>query len=736
MKREGLTLNESGRRGSRGAGADSPGRRLGVDGRRPLYGNVGASKILRILGPEMFAPVTAEQVPGRIVWCNFELARELGFDVPPSNLMTPEFHARLVDALSYRAVGPGETTGGGKVIRIYADRYGGAGVSPALGSARSAFLKYGNLLLKGVGFTPLFKHDNEDDFAHSTGLMPLGEGQFEAVFGEVNDNLFTHGTTRVLALIDQDRHLVYPDGKKRLCAVAVRAGTQLRPGHVLAARVPRKNFRLGLFVAITRETGQLVRRRGAGTTPDLKATMLRVVDDHALAAAELFRWRMLHGAISSSNMEMGAAMLDLATQTSQPRTAPIRILTWDTSVYGLEHVERANQLEAMYRPLLRSIPAPRRRRLNAVPVDIHGETARRYEKHLPPVLLRAAGLKGEVAARVNATAPALARRFTATIAAMARLRNPGSMKASRSRPLGAGASVLDVFNLLRVFPPKYFADPEGAHGRSVRDALKPVFKGNRWCRAKNRAAVRALAGEFESAYRELLGAAEAFAEEYYGGRRNMRASVAARAAFENRPLTELYFSKLFREFRAAEGAYAATRDAGVFGAAVDGRIADSLRNVDSLLAQGATLRTRAGVYEVERRTIAGVGYAVRAWDDGRQKRLVRACVPVRSEGGRYDVPLFGLSGLRISQVRAFRCRYSTGESNHGGEAAARLDLSEPGEPVLCVEIKSEPYAAGELKVTFYNPAGRASRASGFSFRGYTFAVPDRQELHKLIKRRR
>jgi hypothetical protein len=688
----------------------------------------------------MFATVAAEQVSGKIVWCNFALARELGFDVPPSNLMTSEFHAHLIDALSYRAVQPKEATGDGKIIRLYADRYGGAGVAPALGSARSGFLPYGNLFLKGIGFTPLFKHDNADDFAHSTGLMPLGEGLFEAVFGEVNDNLFTHGTTRILALIDQDKHLVYPDGRKRLCAIAVRAGTQLRPGHLLAVRIRRKNFRLHLFLAITRASGQLVMRRGStamALTPDIKATMLRVLDDHARSSAELFRWRMLHGALSPSNMEMSAAMLDLATQTSQPRTAPIRVLTWDGSIFGREHLERAIQLWVMYRALLRSITTPQRRRLNAVAIDLTDEIGRRYERHLPLVLLRAVGLKEEVAAHINAAAPALARRFTATFNAMARLRNPGSMLASRSRPLSESASVLDVFNLLRVFPKKYFANPAGRHYRSIRAALKPVFKGNQFQRAKKRTAVQAFIREFESIYRELISVAETVAEKYYAGRRNMQASIVARAAFENRPFAALYFSKLFREFRAAEVAYTATGDVATVSAAIDERVTASLRNVDALLAQGTTRRMPAGVFEVERRTIAGVDYAVRAWDNRQQKRRMRVCVPVEHAGGRYAIPLFGLSGLGKRQVQSFRCRFTTDGWQHSEENVARLELVESRKLVLSLEIKCEPYTVGELAVIFDNADGRAAHPTAeYNFRGYTFAIPDRQELHKLTKSQR
>src|ERR1051326_5993161 len=60
------------------------------------------------LGKDWFAEFPARRVPGKVVWCNFELARQLGFDVPRSDQLTREFEDELIAKLSLRALTPGE----------------------------------------------------------------------------------------------------------------------------------------------------------------------------------------------------------------------------------------------------------------------------------------------------------------------------------------------------------------------------------------------------------------------------------------------------------------------------------------------------------------------------------------------------------------------------------------------------------------------------------------------------
>src|SRR5712692_2530623 len=95
---------------------------------------------------------------------------------------------------------------------------------------------------------------------------------------------------------------------------------------------------------------------------DVKATMLRIIDDHARTSAEQFRSRMISGALTSSNMEISGACW-IYRPSSQPRTTPIYVLRTD-STFGREHIERAAQLRPMYTALVRGVPQPQRDLLN------------------------------------------------------------------------------------------------------------------------------------------------------------------------------------------------------------------------------------------------------------------------------------------------------------------------------------------------------------------------------------
>jgi hypothetical protein len=220
-------------------------RNVGFDKQRPASGRVRPSRVLSVLGRKWFAEFTAVNISGNVIWCNFELARELGFDVPSSNRMTPEFHQQLIDALAYRALARGEDAGARRTITLYADKYGGPGVSPALGGGRAGFLPYANLYIKGLGHTPLFKHNDPSDFEHSHGGVPMDEAFAEALFGEVNVNLFSKGSARTLAIIDHGEFITFPEGHKVPRVLEVRAGEQLRPGHLLAKRIRGRGARRG-----------------------------------------------------------------------------------------------------------------------------------------------------------------------------------------------------------------------------------------------------------------------------------------------------------------------------------------------------------------------------------------------------------------------------------------------------------------------------------------------------------
>jgi len=705
-----------------------------VHPRKPIASKVQTSKILTVLGSDWFAKFKAVSTPGRVVWCNFELARTLGFEVPPSNRMTARFHQQLIEALSYRALRLKHVVNGRPAITLYADKYGGDGIGNGLGSARSGFLPFGNLYLKGVGITPLFRQDDPEDLAHSHGGVQLNHCLGEAVFGEVDQHLFTRGSTRILAIIDQGQSVVYGDGRTVAIALGVRSGSQLRPGHLLSRQVHRRSI-LEAFIKITTETKQLVVRRHPvrnGEIPDLKATMLRVIDDHARATAERFRWRMIHGAVTSSNMEMGGATLDLTTRSAQPRTAPVYFREDYVSFFGHEHIDCATQLRSSYRALVKSIPRRQRPRLNAKSFNFISEMERAYAQQLQAQLVGATGLKAEVAKRLQAEHADLARRFTETVVAMCNLRNPGSLEMSRR--VVENVSVLDVFNLLREFPREYFAAPNNKHSKFIRAALKPVFKGNRFHVNKKRAQVKKLIAQFDRVYRELMNACEAYAKNYFGDSIGMRASIISRAAFENEPIN-LYRSTLYQDFEEAIKIYRSTGDAEVLRAIVESKVSASLRRVDALLAQGKSRPLSDGGFELEMQTINGIKYSIQAWNDRRQTRSLHVDIPVVRFSDSFETGLPDWPRLSLRQIRSLHYHFTTDGWMSSRVVGARLKKDAEGGPVIRFEIISKLPLAGRLEGI--SCLGQSSELClgdrAVTPRGYAFAIPDKEELAKLIQ---
>ncbi len=708
-------------------------RRLGIESKQFAKNGVRLSQAMDILGPDLFAEFAVVRAPGRVIWCNFDLARRLGFDVPRSNELTAELHEQLINALSFRAVQPKDEVRGQETLTMYADRYGGEGVSPALGAGRAGFLPYGNLYVKGVGFTPLFKHDDPDDFVHSHGAVHLDDCLSEALLGEVNENLFTMGASRVVAIIDQGLHVTTPRGQQIPIALAVRAGAQLRPGHLMSRYTPGRAL-LEKFVRMTRATGQLITRRDQRTgaeLPDVRGTMLRVIDDHARIAAESFRWRTIHGALTSSNMEMSGAMLDLPTQSSQPRTAPIRTLDYVEFAFGAEHLERSAQLVPVYRRLLRNTPRSKREALSVKWIDIPKEMKRTYEKHLQLMLLSAAGLKMEVARRIQTETPELVQRFAELIMKMAALRNPGPVMVARA--VVERVSVLDVFGLFGKFPRKYFAAPRARHAKTIRACLRPVFSGDKSRVAGKRAKVRTFIAEFANLFDELMNAGADYAEEYYGDPASMRASIIARAEFENEPLDRLYYKTLYGELDRAIALYRSTNDPAIVREAIAGRLNASLRRVDGLLAQENARRMTGGGIEMEIRIIDGVRYGVRAWNDESQTRRLHVSIPAESEGDHYRHSVPNLHGLTGRQVGSLRYRFTTDGWKTSSEVRARLAHDEENRPLIEFdELNSFPLV-GRLEGYFYfRGAGRRTGNAPTKLRGYVFAIPDQHELLSMV----
>ncbi|HSS22500.1 MAG TPA: hypothetical protein VLL54_20685 [Pyrinomonadaceae bacterium] len=657
---------------------------------------------------------------------------DLGFSVPPSCELNPELSEQLL-TLSLQAAPRGADLQGREQIIMFADYYGGEGLGPALGAGRAGFLPFGNLYVKGVGLTPLFKHNDPTDFAHSHGGVHFDDCVVEAVFGEVNENLFVRGSSRVVAVIDQGKHVTTPSGRRIPIALVVRTGAQLRPGHLLI-RERSKQAQLTKFVNIATATGQLVTWTSSdGELPNLKATMLKIIDDHAQTAAEGFRWRMIHGALTASNMEFSGAMLDLPTQSAQPRTAPVWLLEYEDSFFGTEHLARAIHLAPMYRKLCRNVPLSDWAKLHLEPINFRLEMTRAYDKRLQVELLNAVGFKKAVSQRIQAEHQELAHRFTQLIMEMSALKNRGRVCVARL-PVETVA-VLDVFNLLRVLPGTFFANPTADHRPFIYEQLLPILKGNRHQRARQRARVNAFAERLSVLYRELMTVSAAYAHEFYGNQENFQASVAARAGFENQPMELLYSSRLFQDFRQAIASYKSSSKAKVISEAIDRCIAASLRRVDGLLRQGASRLMPGGGIETQMRTLGGIQYSLKAWNDRKQTRQLHVGIPVHTKGNYYFTTLSYLSRLTKSQIQSLRYHFTRDGWLTSDEVPGFPLFNEDDGHIISFTLPFSAPFVGRLEGIFSLESRKPSRQTIKRRKTipYVFAIPDRQELESLLE---
>jgi hypothetical protein len=646
---------------------------------------------LEALGEASFAAFPAIRVPGTVLWCNFDLARELGFDVPRTNQITPALCEQLLDKLSLSAATPGDDIAGQQTITLYADRYGGDGVTPALGAGRAGFLPEANLYFKGLGFTPLFRHNDKDDFVHSHGGLHLEDCLSEAIFAEVDHNLFELGASRIVAIIDQGKFVTEPTGRCRHIALAVRTGAQLRPGHVLARRVRGSATPLEMFVSITRATNQLVMQNGS-RVPDLSTTMLRVIDDHARTAADSFRWRMIHGALSPSNMDMSGAMLDVCTQSSQPRTAPIFLLDYVQSTFGTEHKERGFHLADMYRRILRATDRGTREHFNLKWLNVSQKMDQAYEKHLQVKLMSAAGIKTAFAREIQVQCPETVIRFTNLLLELAALRNPGS--ACVARKVARDISVVDVFHLLGSL--------------ASQSKAQPIYKGNHFHVAAKKRRVEKLLDEFVRVYRELMDVAT----DHYPNRSEMERSISARAAFENQPIDALYCYPLYEDLNRAIADYKTTGNAQLIGDLIDQRISRSLRSVDALLVQGGSYVLNNGTIEVQRRTIRGITYSVR-------RDKLHVSIPVEVQGKQFVTAVPGLGNLTKRSIQTLRYRFTTDGGKTFGETRARLLYDEQLGALIDFADFDSTTPIGRIEGLFYTNGLQTP-----VFDQYVFALPN------------
>ncbi len=220
-----------------------------------------------------------------------------------------------------------------EVKTFFAERYGGAGVGKNGGAGRCGTL--GRFQIKGIGRTPLINaHSGAADFWHSHGGIALVDAIQEAVWGEVLSVALPFGATRIGALILTGTKCWYEgaDGKRTQAprALVVRESS-VRPAHFMRSpffRPPEKwaheSDTVRVQQAIAKlpdylpQSFDLPNRNYAARTESGLATMVsRFAQQFATAQTR----RLLHGAVSPSNITIDGRWVDFGTATALPTYA-------------------------------------------------------------------------------------------------------------------------------------------------------------------------------------------------------------------------------------------------------------------------------------------------------------------------------------------------------------------------------------------------------------------------------
>jgi hypothetical protein len=729
-------------------------RQLGLDPlKRVTLGgkDLPASKIMDVLGPTRMVPVPLVNTPGRVMWVDFDLARELGFNVPPGNRMTPAFEKELTAALSFRVAKEGEDTTGKSVVTGAADRYMGTGMGYSQGAGRAAFLPALNANIKGLGRTPLAAQNKNQDFTHNHGGAPAREGLLEAAWGLESQNLFSNKGARILAVIDTGDNTEWADGTKEPRALIVRVGNQYRPAHILSGikfgqqgyHDPTGGaFSKDVFVNMARESGFLVAKNGK---PDLRATMLQAVDKQALLSAEQFRNRVLHGAVSTSNMQWDGGALDHGTTTSLMRTAPAKVLA-HTAGFGGEHQARTQELARVYTALTGSLSREERASLGTAPIDFKVEMENAYQRHLAAQTIDATGLKGELGVALTQEQPGLALKFCASVQALAGLRNVDLVNVDKQSD--QDASMVDVFNMLRELPATYFQKPDADLKGTIKELLLPRILGSSAEKARKEKALDAAVAQFAPLYAQVMQAASSMGSRFYDDTAALQRSVVARARFENAPMNLMQRSALHDKMNDAINTFRANAantsdgevvDTRAITGMVDKTVASSLRSTEQLMRQGSVRPLENGAWDVGVRTMDGMTHSVRAFPDGR--RRLHVSIPVTgNDATGYTMPTLqvnhvkGAPHLQRDQIEALRYHFSTDGWQTSQQVGAQLSKDAEGNPCVAFDIPMLGGDVGTLEGVFHCTArGDFWWKDGASnFRGYAFAVPDRAELDALV----
>lgn len=737
---------------------------------------LGHSGVVEVLGQDRTIPVQVWRARPRASLLYFDphVAARVGLPVLPGNVVTSEFEHDMVGRFAMRTNGDSRRSS----VVLQADYY--AQSEGNTGSGRGGLLPTSNIFLKGIGKTPHVT--GKANKTHSNGWAAVHVPLIETVWGEVTSHLLSAPSSRTVAVIGLDQ-MIRSDRKipfREPATILVRSGLQLRPAHLIEqsvydayikwALVYMQHFRGSMgasaaaaggysrFDTETQLTGGTIKpemvfralhaigvlryhEHEGEIVPDMRATFLELLDMSALISAEMYRWRIMHGAPSAGNLQLDGSLLDVEDMSANPRTGRFLALPY-TMPYGWPEFQmRAHNYRLVWESLLLNLSDEEKRAYNLVGLDTPEDWERVYEadykKHLSAQFLRATGFKPELAGRVAEEQAKLAREYRDVLLQLAELENPGDIPAAleingkllpNDEPVRTKA-VVDIFNVLRFLPEIYFANPGTNLTDDIVRLLEPIYLGED--KDAQEVEVRHLAEQLDRLYSQIMQSAVRWRGESYDSEEAMRAAVIARAAFENRPLDRLYVWNFRREINQVLADQEHIGDTFMNPAYVTAfmrdRVTDSQRNLEALMRQGEIFEGTDGSLDIAVMTLDHVSTGVRASGEGRSLFVRIPLTEVNNGHQGFSVPMVDGRVASVRKVAQSTLEYSLTDDGSGTQTVTGRIETIGENSFLVFDIPVMASQAGLLRSTV--------RISGFpEIRpwAYAFAVPDRRDVDQLV----
>lgn len=683
-------------------------RAFGIDDSQPTQMlGLGRSMLLDILQERAVEVPAVFEPNAEIVYFDFELAMALGIIGRDETAMTDALHARLLEALSWRVLAKGADPKGQRTVTAFADRYGGVGMAKASGAGRAIILPWGNFQVHGAGETSLVSTDTKLYPVHR-GAHPMVTAWSTAIKTSAIAQLFDVRSPRVLAVLDWGDVGIFPEGSdegmppgtRQRRGVFIRAGMQFRPAHLVEGVTGGGPFSLGVLLR-----GAAAQGLAPAGPPDVRAIFSAAARRHARVQAQAMRYRFLHGALNTSNMELAGGVLDVEVSTTQPGTAPIMAMDFQKKFgfvscmdqFGFEQYARSNELQVAYDAVRSQLSEEERKRLNAPEARIADELLPAYTEALELELLVAMGLRRDVAAAIRSELPALAARFREAFIALTRILAPGTRIV---RPVPRELSVAKPFRILAELPKRERSAEELA------DIQTYAATGERAETLRLRA--RAWARELGAAWEAIAARAGPELKSH-------------RAAFSNADPSSLEIDFLDAMVNFEVDAPPTPAQIGALLTLHREMVLSATRNVERVLHQGEHGLMPDGTVVTQRRVQLGAVFELRL---GAQGDVLAVEVPLdETAPGVFRHPMLSKRDL----VKSAELRGSVVLTPPDG-ATRWLDCPvELVDGTVRATLQLEPNAVGYAALWVTDAAGELVLSAG----GYAFVLPDASERRRL-----